>query len=332
MRRHLAVAAGVSVSGLFLWLAFRNADLNLIRDSLGSANLSFAAPFLLCLFIFYWLKSSRWRQLLSPAGDVRSGALFPIIMIGYAGTAVLPMQMGEFVRAYIASRRYSLPYSLVLSSIVMERLFDLLTILAMLGIVLTVGQSTPQILIDAGYVIGFVTLIGLMVSFALVVRTEQALAAFRRILTPLPEQLTAIVMHQIEAAVRGLESIRQPRLSLRIAANSIVQWGLMGLCIFSSLAALGLQVPTSGVMLVLVATIIGISLPSSPGHIGNVQIAYVVALQPFGVSAEQAIAASIFYHLLAYVTVVVVGFWYVHRMGFGMLELQAKARGTDSVQ
>ena len=330
MRRRNAFALGIAVSVLFLWLAFRNADPAAIREALADADFALALPFLLCLFAFYWLKSARWRWLLYPDADIPTRELFPIVMVGYAGTAVLPMQMGEFVRAYIAGKRYSLGYSQVLSTIAMERIFDLLTILALLGFVLATGQSTPDVLINAGFVIAAITLFGLGVAILLVTRRESVLALLRRPLSLLPERVGNFVLEQLEIAARGLESIRQPRLILRIAVNSILQWGLMGICIWLSLIALDIDVPTSGVVLVLVATIVGISLPTSPGYVGNIQLAFVVALQPFGIGDDAAIAASVFYHLLAYVAVVVVGFACLHRMGFAIADIRAQAAGNET--
>ena len=328
MRRHIAVAAGVLTSAVFLWFAFRDADFAAIGAALLSADATFAVPFLLSLFVFYWLKSSRWGLLLSPAGTFPARELFPMVMIGYAGTAVLPMQMGEFVRAYIASRRYTLRYSLVLSSIGMERIFDLLTILALLGAVLAFGQSTPDILIDAGYVIATITLLGLVMAIALATHTETVLSLCRWLLTPLPDGFRNAVVEQLEAAAEGLQSVTQPRLLLRIAFNSVLQWGLMGICIWCSLLALDIHIPLAGVVLVLVATIVGISLPTSPGYVGNIQLAFVVALQPFGIGAGEAIAASVFYHVLAYCAVVITGFGFLHKMGLGLGEIRQQAQAS----
>ena len=99
------IALGLIASASFLWLSFRDADFAEIRITLASADPYWVVPFLLLLFGFYWLKSRRWRDLLSPTRSMHSADLFPAVMIGYAGTAVLPMQMGELVRAFIVSRK-----------------------------------------------------------------------------------------------------------------------------------------------------------------------------------------------------------------------------------
>jgi len=315
-----------------LWLAIRGTDFTSIGESLVAADSIWAAPFLPTLFAFYWLKSARWRDLLSPSVDARTRDLFPSVMIGYAGTAILPLQMGELVRTFVASKKFTLPFSLVLSSVAIERIFDLLTILGLLGIALATVQSTPEILIKAGYVIATVTLAGLLMAIWLVMKTEVALSVARSSMRWLPEPLSNVILKHLEAIAHGCASIRSPRLLIRVAANSILQWGLMGLCIWFSLLAIDIHVPVPGVILVLVATIVGVSLPASPGYLGSIQLAFVVALRPFGIDAAQAVAASVFYHVLAYVAVVVVGFTYAHRLGYGILEIEAEARASTSKQ
>ena len=315
-----------------LWLAIRGTDFRSIGDSLAAAERIWAVPFLPTLFVFYWLKSARWRDLLSPSVDARTRDLFPSVMIGYAGTAILPLQMGELVRTFIVSKKFTLPFSLVLSSVAIERIFDLLTILTLLGVALATGQSTPELLIKAGYVIASVTLAGLLIAIWAAIDTEGALSMAGSLMSWMPDPMSNTILKHLEAATRGIASIRNPKLLIQIAANSILQWGLMGLCIWFSLLAVDIHVPVSGVILVLVATIVGISLPASPGYLGSIQLAFVVALRPFGIDAAQAVAASVFYHVLAYVAVVVVGFTYAHRLDYGILEIEAEARASTSKQ
>jgi len=326
VRQKLAILLGLAASGLFLWLALHDADFATIGTTIATANPAMILPFLGCLFVFYWLKSSRWSLLLSPAAKLRTAELFPVVMIGYAGTAILPMQLGELVRTYIAARRHALPISLVLASIGVERVFDLLTILALLAVVLATGQAMPDALTKAGYAIAAVTIFALAVAAFFVLRQAQAFRLANSILRPLPDRIRHAVMSQVEVATRGLQSLARPRLVAQIAWNSLLQWGLMGLCIWLSLIAVAVEVPISAAALVLVATIIGISLPTGPGYIGNIQLAFVIALQPFGIPAAQAIAASVFYHVLAYISVLLAGAYCARRLGLGTAEIRKSAQ------
>lgn len=327
-RRSLLAIVGVLASAAMLWIALRNADFQAIRRAFTDANAGWAAPFLGALVLFYWLKSVRWRDLLATQVRARPKELFPAVMIGYAGTAILPMQMGELVRTYIVGKQFKLPFTLVLSSIGIERIFDLLTILLFLGLALGLGQEMPNVFVTASYAVGAIVIGGFATAIWLAMRPETALQISRSLTGWMPARASNAIVGILQSVSRGLQSIRQPTLVARVTANSLIQWTLMGVCIWCSILALHLNVPASGVVLVLVATIVGISLPTSPGYIGNIQLAFVVALQPFGVSASEAIAASLFYHVLAYVTVIVVGFYFLSASDVGFLELQNAAQSS----
>jgi uncharacterized membrane protein YbhN (UPF0104 family) len=72
----------------------------------------------------------------------------------------------------------------------------------------------------------------------------------------------------------------------------------------------------------MVLTVIGVSLPTAPGYVGSIQLAFVLALKPAGVAPESALAASMFYHVLAYVSVVGGGLVFLRHYGmrFGQLK------------
>ena len=69
------------------------------------------------------------------------------------------------------------------------------------------------------------------------------------------------------------------------------------------------------------------TLPTSPGFIGSVQAAFVLALIPFEVGSEATVAASIYFHVLAYVSVVISGLVFLHKAGQSLGSL---LRGTGS--
>jgi uncharacterized protein (TIRG00374 family) len=210
----------------------------------------------------------------------------------------------------------------------MERIFDLLTIVALLGFVFAGGQRVPQLLINAGYAISAVAIVGFLFAGLLAVRGPDVIERLDRLLGWVPDKLRSGIRQQLQNIARGFESIKHPAALLRITVNSAIQWFVMGLCIYCSLIALNIDIPVSGVALVLLATVIGISLPTGPGYVGNIQLAFTLALQPFGIDPAQALAASIFYHVLAYAAVVLVGFSLLHKMGYGVRQLAENARDS----
>lgn len=325
LRNRVLFVTGLAVAAFFLWLAFRNADPAEIAANLRSADARFAAPFILVLFLFYWLKADRWRLLLAPVRTTTTRGLFPIVMIGYAGSAVLPMQLGEIVRAVLAARNLSFPISTALASITVERLFDLLMILLILAAVLAAGQRPGDDFATAGYVIGGVCLLLALSMLLLVTRTESVIGIVLRLLRFLPDSISAAVRRILLAANDGLSVLKDPLLVWRVLVSSMVQWSLMGACIYLSFEAVGLDQYLLPTLTVLSFTVISVTLPTGPGYVGSIQIAFVFGLAPFGVSADKAVAASVFYHVLAYVSVLLTGFLFLHRAGLSLTELKSDA-------
>ena len=329
-RRIALSVLGIGASALFLWLAVRRTDFNAIGDSLSSANLYPAVPFLAVLFSFYWLKSIRWRDLLPRKAGVQARKLFPIVMIGYAGTAILPLQMGELVRTWLCAKRFSIPIATVFGSVAIERLFDLLTVLALLAVVIVSGSVIPDVFVTVGYVVGLLCLAAIAVSFMFIIRKDATLNWIGGLVSWIPGEIASVLLAQIRKLADSLESLQNPANALRIAANSVVQWLLMGVCLAISLYALDISIPPVGVMLLLVATVLGVSLPTSPGYVGNIQLAFSLALTPYDVDPADAFAASVFYHILAYSAVVTVGFFYAHQFGLGFSKLKHAAEDEST--
>lgn len=325
----IATLLGVGVSALLLYLALREVEFDAMAAALASARWWMTAPFLVALFLYYWVKTVRWGDLLSPVARVSARELFAPVMIGYAGSALLPMQLGELARTYLVARRLQLAGLAVLMSIGLERVFDLLSILLLLGIALAFGGEFPPVLVSAGYLLGAVTLIASALLAAYVFRTAECIALARRAVRFLPERLGQRIVGQVESGAAGLHALRDGVLLLRVLGASILQWLFMWICVWLSLAAVGVSAPAAGAFVALVLMVIGTSLPNSPGYVGSIQLAYVLALKPFGVTSGAAVAASLFFHVLAYASVVIAGLVQVHRLGLGWKQLSGAARAPD---
>jgi len=100
----------------------------------------------------------------------------------------------------------------------------------------------------------------------------------------------------------------------------------MWACIYVSVMAINIVVTPAIIFIVLLFIIIGISLPTTPGFIGSIQAAYYFALAPFGVSAEDAFISSVFYHIIAYFSVLIVGLYYFSKYKITYNELKDKIK------
>lgn len=332
MKQRALLLGGIGLSVLFLWLALRGTDGDRMRQAFAAANLWLVPVFLAVLFAYYWTKAWRWQALLAPMRAVEVRLLYRPIMIGYAGSMVLPMQLGELVRVFVASRQLRLPGMPLLSSVALERLLDFLSLLALIGLALMLDTGVPPVLTTAGWIIGAGVLLAAAFAIVYVLWTPAVLRALGRGLGFLPGRWRDRLLEQVRVGALGLEALRAPALLARVVALSLVQWAFMLGCIYLSLIALDIDAPISAAFITLMFTVIGVTLPTSPGYIGSIQLAYALALRPFGVSAEAAFAASVFFHALANLSVIVVGIYYLHRMGYTWSDLRRETAAAANAE
>lgn len=325
-KRWLALGAGIVLSAILLVFALRDVDGAELRRVLGTARWWVIGPFLLSLFAYYWVKTVRWAYLLRTAvPGLTPGRLFAPVMIGYAAGALLPMQFGEIVRAWLGAQRLNIRMLASLMSIALERVFDLLSILLLAAIAFLTARSASTWLSSVIWLLAVGALAALILFLIFVFRTEQCVALCERMLSSAPTKLRERVLDQLRGAAAGLGVLRSARSISAVMGMSILQWLFMYGCIWLSLYAMHLDLGMLAAALTTVFTVIGISLPNSPGYVGSIQLAFTLALEPFGVPAAPAVAASLFFHLLAYVSVVISGLLMLPILGLSVRDV---AKGT----
>lgn len=128
---------GVLISILFLWLALRGLHLGDFWGAMQKANYIWLVPAVLVYFIGVWIRAWRWHYLLGPIKKIPTKTMFPITTIGYMGNNIYPARAGEVLRAVILKRKEGVSVSASLATIIVERIFDGVVMLAFVFVNLT---------------------------------------------------------------------------------------------------------------------------------------------------------------------------------------------------
>jgi glycosyltransferase 2 family protein len=328
-RKHLALSIGIALSALFLWVALRDVNMSELGESLRKTKLIWTIPFVASLGAFCWFKSWRWSLLLAPARESRTRELFAPVIIGYMGTGLMPMQLGEVARAYLAAKSLRVRMAPIMSSLVVERVFDILALLIVLGIVSVTASEFALQYRAAGGVCFALAAFALLMLWLYAAHTEKLLKIVRTCTKILPASWRTIIVDQFEAGALGAQAVRSASMYVKVGAVTLLQWGFMCACTWISLAAVGLSLPWAAAGVVLATTILSMTLPSGPGYVGTLQLAYVLALSSFDVARSEAIAASVFYLVSLWVPLVAGGALLLVRMGMTLADLKDE-RLTDA--
>ena len=324
---------GLVIGALFLWLAVRDVELGLVVESLKHANHWLALPFLMSLGLFYWLKAVRWAYLLSPSKKIATRDLIPPMIIGFAGNNILPVRLGELLRVYMLGKEQKLSKSLVLGTIVLERMFDAISILILLTLAMYWASVDATDLTVVRFLLLVLVIITFVAAYGIVLAPLWLSNFVAAMLNFLPERIRRLISDRFRHLQRGFAALRHRPAFLRIMLNSLAQWLLMSLCVYLSIGAFDINVSPPVAVLVLALVTAAISLPSAPGFIGTIEYCFVLGLGFFEINASEALGIGIFYHAITFGSVTLTGALFLRRYNTSMHELRegaAKAKTLDN--
>jgi uncharacterized protein (TIRG00374 family) len=307
---------GLLLTVLFLVLALQRVDLPGFVDELRQVNYVWLVPSALCTLLGYVLRTIRWRVILSGAAQAPFSTLFPVLIMGFATNNLLPGRLGEFWRAYLLGRKRNVRKTFALASVVVERVFDGLVLIAILAIVsMSIqlpGWSRQVEMLAAAIFLG-----ATVVLVVLLWKPGFVQLPMRAVLRPLPARLSAAIDERFLAFVDGVGPLRRaPVLGLATALSAGV-WLLEGgsYLLLSQGVNLGLpaglELPAIGLTLVTIN--LGIMVPSGPGYVGTQEFFGTAALGVVGANAQAALALVVVSHVVQYALITGLGlFFFAH--------------------
>jgi uncharacterized protein (TIRG00374 family) len=135
----------IGFGGLFLWLAFKNADVGKIWNYAKGVDPLWLGALTLCCVASHVVRAYRWTIFLQPLTSRKVGLFntFAAIMLGYAVNLVIP-RGGEVVRIVSISKSEGLPWAGVLPTMLIDRLMDIAVLCLILAA--TMPILPPQML------------------------------------------------------------------------------------------------------------------------------------------------------------------------------------------
>ncbi|MFI5365927.1 MAG: lysylphosphatidylglycerol synthase transmembrane domain-containing protein [Candidatus Binatia bacterium] len=322
MSRTLRIALSIAVSAVFLAFAVRGVDWNEAAGALAKAHYIFVIPMFGITFWSLYIRAQRWRVLLRPVGTPAMRTLVAATNIGFMANMVLPLRMGEVIRPVLVSRKEREPLSGILATVVLERIFDMFTILFLFGVSAAAVSVSPEVRQWGYRLCVLAALIGATVGF---VRWQETLAlrVLQLVLRPFPPRLSEPVDHFFRGFVQALEILDSPWTFLQLLGWSLYLWLVINAIYLLGILAFELPVPLIIGSIVVTAVIaIAVSAPSAPGYIGAFQVGCTLSLAIFGVSKSDAFAYSIILHVTQFVGVVIAGLYSLAREGMTFRQME----------
>jgi uncharacterized protein (TIRG00374 family) len=316
-----ALIFGVGVSLLAFYFALSNVDIDSLVGSITSIDPAWTILVLLSYMLHFWLKALRWRDLLAPICQPGTPEVHSVMMTGFLANNILPAHLGEFVRMYIGSKQFKAGNTEVFATIVLERAFDFSAIAVMFGGALIFGGAIPDQLVIVGYMVILATAFAWIVVFLVLRYETPAIRSIGWLLSPLPARIERHLIRMLLSAISAIGAMKSGYLVLRCSITSFLQWGLVGVAIYAALNSVGVEASVASTVITLVGTVLAVTLPAAPGFFGTIQLAFVLALLPYGVKESDALAASFIFHMVTYCYVMLSGLLALNHLNMRVADL-----------
>lgn len=324
MRRLVLFIASVAVSAFFLWLALRGVPVEEVVASIAEADPLWLAIGLATVPLGLAARSVRWSYGLL-GGRLPVGKAFHILNIGMLLNQ-LPLRAGEVARGVLAARE-QVPFVTAATSIVVERLIDVVACVVLLTIgVLRVPEAPPiiaqlSLAFGAAAVIAFVVLVALARSPALAHR----LVAWVEGRLPVLSRFN--LARRADEVFDGLRPFSQPRRAATALLWTFVGWGISVVSFYTLERALGVEgvdLFTGSVLAVAMASF-SIAIPISVASIGPFQGAVRVAGDTVGMAVLDSTALGFLFHGVSIIGYAIFGVIGLIRIGVSLRDVTQPA-------
>ena len=328
---NLIVLLAVAIA--LLVLAFKDIDLKKMVEGFKEANYLWVAIAAVAAMGAHIARTLRWQLLIEPLGHKPSFTnTFGALMIGYIANLAFP-RIGEVARCGSLRKTDKIPFQSLLGTVIVERAFDMLMILALTFVVFVIridffGQflwanalaplgvklkelfiNTPLLL--ALFAIAFVALIVLIRRKAFGKKFHQKLSNF------------------ITGLVDGVKSVFTMRRRGAFFAYTLLLWfcyWIMTWIMVFAIDATSTLGPIDGLFLLVVGSF-GMAVPVQGGF-GAYHIITAMALGIYGIPREDGLIYAIISHESQTLLFVVLGLAYLVYFYFLLRKKKQQATGN----
>jgi glycosyltransferase 2 family protein len=271
----------------------------------------------------YIAQALRWNLLLRPVAHVGAVKSVQATYVGVFTSNVLPMRLGEIVRAYLISKWYSKKFSQIIPSMVVEHLFEGIWLALGIGLA-TFFLPLPSYIRRGAQIFefGVIVLAGIFV-YALM-KEDKFPADHHR--ERLSEKLAHKFSHFMEQMTVGMKRIGLTPtcfLALFVTLASLMLQAL-ALWLTARAYSIPLDLWMGGIVLVIIR--VGVVIPNAPANIGTYQFFATMGLELLGVNRSISAGFAIVLFFVSMTPTCIIGFIALSKSGTTLLRLQHEAQ------
>jgi len=339
LKKYIGFSLPILLMTFFLYLAFKGVDFNQVLSILEQLSIGWFILFIIAFLTSHFLRALRWKIILKstkPKASILN--LFGATMIGYGVNSVIP-RLGELYRGLFAGKWENISRSVVLGTIVVERILDILVlgISVLVSVLIYQGDLYSELIwLKSTVIVGFVGIFFIILMLILLVQLKEKFYSFiivfaGRISTKVAEKLAYV----FEMLIDGFSTVKGVKNYLWIISYSILIMLNYGLSAQLGFYVLGLEnsfdVSYGMAWIVMTISAFGIIIPT-PGGTGTYHfIAISVLVGLFFFTEEAASAYAILTHSITTLLFIISMFFFMGYINYSREKMGLQKENFYSV-
>jgi uncharacterized protein (TIRG00374 family) len=318
VKRRLFIFFTYLLSFVCLWWVLHDINWREYPSELREMNWWWVSAAVITDILVYVWHGWRWKLILMPIADVPVLRTIRAIYVGLFANETLPLRAGEVIRCYLQARWNELPFSVVLASAFIERIFDGFFLVVCMFVTVKRVPGLPRYLLDGTVVLSIIVVLGALLAAVAMFYKQHAHAALS----------SERGWHrQLRILIEDLHLIGHSRFLYYSAIVTIPYLLTQIVPIYALMKAYDFADASWGVATVLMIVLrLSSAVPQAPGNVGTFQALTVVVLAGvFGYDNSFAKRFSVIMWAVVTLPLLVVGFLALAVTGAKIGELQHEA-------
>lgn len=270
MKKIFRISLGIVIAAVFMWLILKNININEMKISFRQANVGMICASIFIFLLGYACRIQRWKIMLSSENsNISWKQCSGPLMASIAANNVLPLRAGDFLRAFGFNSRLNVSATTSLTTLVVERLLDMLMLLVVLGIALYYFNISSSAILGIGSIglLGCALIIFCLLLFPGILRP--ICYAISKALRPKLPTLSNRLNDLFTNIFSSLEHMSKNEVMLKLIFWSICAWFLEGAVFWLIAMALPTIANTLAAWLAFPVGTLSTLIPGTPGYVGT---------------------------------------------------------------
>ncbi len=342
MHRAIQAVIALCIMAVLVGFLARGTDWAEVSAAIMQARPAWLGAALVAIIACFFTRIQRWSYIVRAVHPASFRHMFSATQIGFLVNFTIALRLGELVRAVALARLARLPVSKSLALVAMDRVTDLVGLLAVMLVAVTAYRPTADVVIppntlgNAAEVIvpkaliqvctlgTFAGLVGIVVVLvAVYVSQDLALRWIRATLGRVSARLSEWVCRMLAQFADGLHIFRSAGDLAKSTVFSLITWGLFVAALWCFIQAFSIEAPWYAAFVAQSMLAVAVGLPGVPGMLGQFHLPIVAGLVMAtpGLDPNQAKALAIAAYLFNAGPVILTGLACAMWEGMGVVDM-----------